>query len=147
MDHLGQQVFALEAAPSLRRGGDQLENHHLGGLLRQRSLGAEGPVPHGGEHAFDGIRGPDVIPVLGGEIVEGEQRVAVLGQALHRLGVLGRVLLHKYVQGGLRRGPIRRHPDLPQVLLHRRLHGLGNLVQHVGGLVHCADRSRFCQRA
>ncbi len=47
---------------------------------------------HGRKGAFDGIGGANVLPVLGREVVEGEQHVAVLGQAGHRFVVLGAVL-------------------------------------------------------
>src|SRR5918998_3281284 len=79
-----------------------------------------------------------MVPVLGWEVVEGEQRVAVLEQAGDRLLVLGRVLLG---EGGDRRlggGAVRRLPDLAQVPLRRRLDGFRQLVQDIGGLMHPA---------
>ena len=50
-------------------------------------------MTHGGEHALDRIRGAQVVPVLGGKVEEGEQRLAILGQAGDRLVVLGAVLV------------------------------------------------------
>lgn len=47
------------------------------------------PHPHGGEGDLDRVGGPQVSPVLGREVVEGEQHVAVLGQALRGHGILG----------------------------------------------------------
>jgi len=44
-------------------------------------------VAHRGERAFDDVRRAQVLPVLGREVVEGEQRVAILDQALDRLVV------------------------------------------------------------
>ena len=40
-----------------------------------------------GERAFDDVRRAQMLPVLGREVVEGEQRVAILDQALDRLVV------------------------------------------------------------
>src|SRR5512132_4102173 len=42
-------------------------------------------VPHRGEHALDRVGRAQVIPVLGREVVEGQQRVSVLDQAGGRL--------------------------------------------------------------
>ena len=43
----------------------------------------------GGKGALDRVAGADVLPVLGREVVESEQRVAVLGQAIGGLVVFG----------------------------------------------------------
>ena len=48
-----------------------------------------GAETDGGEGGLDGVDGAEVDPLLGREVVEGEQAVAVLDQAVHRLGVLG----------------------------------------------------------
>src|SRR3954454_13451496 len=97
---LRQQVLALQPAPGFGGRHDELEDHQPGGVLRQRALGPHRAVPDGGEHALDGVGGAQMVPVLGREVVEGEQRVAVLGQAGDRLLVFGPVLLGK---GGDRR--------------------------------------------
>ena len=44
-------------------------------------------MAHRGERAFDDVRRVQVLPVLGREVVEGEQRVAILNQALDRVVV------------------------------------------------------------
>jgi hypothetical protein len=44
------------------------------------SLGAHGSVAHGGERAFDDVGRAQMLPVLGREVAEGEQRIAILGQ-------------------------------------------------------------------
>ena len=46
--------------------------------MRQAALGAHGAVADGSEDAFDGVGRPDMPPVLGREVVEGQQGVAVL---------------------------------------------------------------------
>lgn len=55
---------------------------------RQTSVLA-GPQPHGGEGALDDIRAAHVLPGLGGHVVEGQPRVAILGQTLGGLVVAG----------------------------------------------------------
>src|SRR5215212_11694751 len=81
LDHLGEALRAVQPAPvPLGRLGE-LEHHGQGGLTRQAALGLVGPQPDGSEGAFDRVAGPDVLPVLGGEVVEGEQALTVLAQA------------------------------------------------------------------
>ena len=92
-------------------------------------------MPNGGEDAFDGVAGAQMIPVLGGEVVEGENRLAVFGQAGHCFLVFGAVFLGERVHRGLRGGAGRRLPDLAQIGLHCRLHGFRELVQHIRGVV------------
>ncbi len=92
-------------------------------------------MPDRGEDGLDWVRGAQMIPVLGREIEEGEQGVAVPGQALGRLGVLGPVLLDEARDRRLGCRPGRRHGDLPDVGLHGALKGLRHLVEEVGGLV------------
>ena len=69
-------------------------------------------MPDGGEHALDRVGRPQVVPVLGREVVERQQRVPVLGQAGDRLLVLGPILLGERRDGCLRRRPVRRVPNL-----------------------------------
>src|SRR5215471_7650675 len=79
-----------------------------------------------------------MLPVLGREIVEGEQRRAILDQALDRLVV--------FDAPGLDEGIERRerillglgHPDLLQRSLGLKLLALRQLVEDIGGLVHPA---------
>ena len=103
LDDLGQLVFALQAPPCFRGRGDELEHHEPGGLGRQRSFCPHGPMTHGGEHALDRVRCAQVVPVLGGKIEEGEQGLAILGQAGDRLVVLGAVFVGEPVDRGLGR--------------------------------------------
>ena len=56
-------------------------------------------MSHRGERAFDRIRPPQVLPVLGGEVVEGEQRIAILVRH-DRLGVFRSVAFRKRREGG-----------------------------------------------
>ncbi len=90
-DEHGQDVFTLQAPPGFRGGDDELEDHEPGGLLGQGALGSHRPVPDRREDAFDGVRGAQMVPVLGREVEEGQERLAVLGQAFGGLGVFGTV--------------------------------------------------------
>ncbi len=56
---------------------DSFEHHQPSGGRRQRALGAYRPVPLGREHALDRI-GAQVIPMLGRNVVEGQQCIAML---------------------------------------------------------------------
>ena len=56
---------------------------------------------HGGEGALDRVGRAQVLPVLGGELVEGQQAIPVLDQVVDGLVVLGAVGLEEEVEGGL----------------------------------------------
>jgi hypothetical protein len=75
------------------RAVDQLGDEGKRRLVGEASLPADRPVAHGGESAFDGICGPQVLPVLGRKIVEREQRLAIFLETLDRLVVLDLVAL------------------------------------------------------
>lgn len=87
------------------------------------------------EHAFNGVRGPQMVPMFGWKVEEGQQRFAILDQALDCFVVFRAVFFGKQVNRYLGAGPARRHVDLAQVLLHVGLHRERDLVQDVGGLV------------
>jgi len=50
-------------------------------------LGLADAVPHGRKRAFNWIGGSQMLPVLGREVVEQQQCVAIFGEALGGLGV------------------------------------------------------------
>src|SRR5262245_3101942 len=76
--------MTIEATPASLGGLGELEDHRERGLVRKTSLGAHGSVAHGRERAFDDVRRPQVFPVLGWEVVEGEERIAILDKAFGR---------------------------------------------------------------
>ena len=55
-------------------------------------------MPHRGKDALDRIRRAQMIPMLGREIEEGQQRIAIPGQAGHGLFVFGAVFVFEPVQ-------------------------------------------------
>ena len=58
-------------------------------------------MPDRGKGAFDRVRRPDMFPMLGGEVVVGEQVGAVLGQAFRRAVVFHSVSLDEEIEGGV----------------------------------------------
>ena len=88
-----------------------------------------------GEHALDRVRGAQVVPVLGREIVEGKQGLGVLGQAGHRAGIFDTVFFLEGLDGGQRGGSGFSAMDIPQIGTHARLHGFRKVVDHVRNLV------------
>ena len=77
-----------------------------------------------------------MIPMFRREVIEREQRLAILRQAFDRLGIFRPVFFSEDVDRRLRSRAVRRKPDLAQVLLYAGLHGESDLFQHVRRLVH-----------
>ena len=98
-DELWQLVLPVEPAPGRLRGLDQLEHHDDGGVVGQAAFAAGGTMADGGECALDGVAGADVLPMLGREIVERQQRLAILGQARGCLVVFRMVFGEEAVEG------------------------------------------------
>ena len=73
-----QLVVAIEATPAFLGGLGELEDHGERGVVRETSLGAHCAVAHRRERAFDDVGCAQMLPVLGREVVEGQQRVAIL---------------------------------------------------------------------
>ena len=70
-----------------------------------------------------------MVPVLGREVEEGEQRFPILRQAGDRLLVLGGVFIGEHVDRRLGRPAGRRAVNLAKVGLHVELNREGDLVQ------------------
>ena len=138
-NNLWQLVVAVKAAPGLLRAFDQLEHHSERGPVREASLRADRPVSNGREGAFDRIRGAQVFPMFGREVVEGEQRVPVLFQAFGALLVFDGIGLDEGIERRLGVLPRFGHPDVLQHALGLGLLALGQLVENVSGLMHPAS--------
>ena len=65
-----QLVVAIETTPAFLRAFEQFEDHRERGPVRQATLGSDRAMAHGSEGAFNGIGRPQVLPVLGWEVVE-----------------------------------------------------------------------------
>jgi hypothetical protein len=84
LDQLRQLVVASEPMPVFLRGVGQLEDHGERGLVREAAFRSDGPMPHGREGAFDRVGRSQVLPVLGGEVVEGEQECVQMPRKMAR---------------------------------------------------------------
>jgi hypothetical protein len=100
-DDFGQAILSVEFAPFLLGGQHQLVGHRQRCLAAEAAFGFCGSVADGGEGTFDGIRRPDVLPMLSREVVKGEQIGPVLGQAFGRPVVFHAVSLDEEVEGGV----------------------------------------------
>src|SRR5450759_2319249 len=85
------QVRRVHGSPAGLRGLDELERHRDPGGSGTGSPRDPAPKPDGGEGRLDRVGGTQVDPVLGGEVVEREQHVEVLGDLGDRPGPLGSV--------------------------------------------------------
>lgn len=94
------------------------------------------PQPHRRKGRFHLVRRVDMDPVFRRKIVERQQPLAVLGQAIGRLGIFALVRHHKQVKGHLGLGTIRHLPDGLEPLLSLGLHALRQFVQNIGRFVH-----------
>src|SRR5215813_11863329 len=74
----GDQVGCVDGTPAVLGGFDELERHGQARCPRAGALGDLGAVAHGGEGGLDRVGGPQVHPVLGGVVVEGEQLAEVV---------------------------------------------------------------------
>ena len=81
-----QAKCAVEFAPFLLCRHHQPKSHSQGGLAAEAAFGLFGPVSYGGKSALDGVAGPDVFPMFGGEIVE---RVSDLLCIVKRGAIMG----------------------------------------------------------
>jgi hypothetical protein len=71
-NELWQLVVTVEASPTSLRGFDELEDYGKCRAVRQAALRADRSVPHSGKRTFDGIGGPQMLPMLGREVIEGQ---------------------------------------------------------------------------
>ena len=124
-DDVGQVFGTVQQSPSLRSRFHELIDHRQAGSAGAVALGLAVPQPHGGERALDGVGGPQVNPVLGREVVERQEHVAIFLQAFDRFGVLGTIRFQEGVEGLLGLHLLLGHPDLMELLLGRTLQALG----------------------
>jgi hypothetical protein len=141
-----QEAVAFEAASALLSSLRELEDHRQRGFVGEATLRSGRAMANGGKRAFDRVCGPRVFPMLGGKVVEGEQRVTIFGKALGCFFAFAAVGLDEDVESGFGGAPCLRHPDVVQRTLNLAVQAVGQLVEHVGGLVHPTTlRSRVRQ--
>jgi len=100
-DDFGQTILPAELAPFLLGREHQLVRHRQRRLAAETAFGLDCAMPDRGEGALDRVRGPDMFPLLGGEVVVGEQVGAVLGQAFRRAVVFHAVSRDEEIEGGV----------------------------------------------
>ena len=84
-DNFRQLAVAIEPTPTFLGGLGEFEDHGERGPVRETSFGAHRAVADCRERAFDDVGRAQMLPVLGGEVVERQQCVSILDQALDRL--------------------------------------------------------------
>ena len=135
LDDFRQLVLTLQSAPGFRRCHHKLENDEATGVLGQRAFHPDLAAPDHREPAFNEVHGPQMVPVIGGEVEEREQRLSISDQAIDGFVVFGRLFLGECRHSGQRRRAVRRKPDFAQILTTR---WAGRALQ-----TRCA-RSPFC---
>ena len=110
----------VDGAPAGLGGLDQLERHRDAGGPGAGALGDPLAQPDGGEGRLDRVRGAQVDPVLGGEVVERQQHVEVVGDLRDGLGPLGAVARPRTPSPPPRRGPCPRRCRSPPAPPSRR---------------------------
>ena len=73
-------------------------------LADEAAFGLVGSIQNGCEGAFDRVRRPDVCPVFGREVLEGEQICAVLGQAFDGSVIIHAIGIYEEIERGLSGG-------------------------------------------
>lgn len=137
--HVGDEFVAVEASPALLGGVEELVGHRERGLLRPGTLRDLGPELDGREAALDRVGGPEVAPVLGGEVVERQQLGLVIGDLLDGLGELRAVLPGERLDRGCRVLAVLGVVDVLDGLLGCELGRLWEAVEAVGCFVNPAS--------
>ena len=136
LDDLAEPVGAVQAAPMSFGGFDQLEDHGECGVARQAAPGLVGPQPNRRECALDRVGAADMLPVLGRDVVEGKQGIAILGETGAGLSVFRSILGKEAIEGLVGTDSVFSVIDLMKIALGLFLHRLRQIVQNVGRLVH-----------
>jgi hypothetical protein len=111
-DDLGKMVITVQAMPTRLGRLCELVSHGKRRLVREASFRPCRSMADGCEGALDRVGRPQMLPVLGGEVVEGEQHVTILRQAFDRLVVLRAVDFRESIEGGLGIPRGLGHPDV-----------------------------------
>src|ERR1700674_2430832 len=77
-DHLRQCVVAVETAPAFLGSLGKLEDHGERGLVRKAAFGTHRAMADGCEGAFNRVGCTQVLPVLGREVMNRRQGLAIL---------------------------------------------------------------------
>ena len=110
LNDFGQAICSAEFSPFLFRRHHKFEDHGHSRFAAHAALRFACSVAYGGEDAFDRVGGSDVLPVLGREVVERQQHVAIFDQLLDRPLVFHAVGCHAPVTSGIRAKYSERPP-------------------------------------
>ena len=115
--------------------GHEFECHCQARCTAEAPFGFASAMSDGGEGAFDGIGGADVLPMLSWEVIEGQQHVAIFGQLAHGFVVFHAIGCDEDVKGrvGIHAG--FGLPNIMQMTFGFGLHRLRHRVQNMTGLV------------
>ncbi len=138
LDDLSQPAEPAQPSPAGFRALAELEHHVEHGVAAQAAPGRPGPVADRSKGRLDRVGGANALPVLGREVEEVHQLLAIPDPLHCGLGILVLIAGQETVEGPVGMVPGLRHPDLLQCRLHPGLDGLRHGGQHVDGLVHPA---------
>ena len=122
---------AAQLTPAFLGALAEFEHHMQHAVPAKAALGALGSMPDRSEGAFNGVRCADALPVLGWEIVESEQLVAILDQAFGGFGVFRPEGFDEQIEGFV---GVLAGLGLPNVMQHFLGLGLGSLGQVIQGI-------------
>lgn len=132
------QFMAVEAPPFPFAFAAQFVDQGEGGGTRAAPFGLVGTVPDHGKTRFDRVGRAQMDPVGRGEVIKAQQLRVIFLQARRRFGILVGVGFAEVGEGLLGRGAGRCQVDLLKEVLGVWLQFLGQLVEHVGRLMHPA---------
>lgn len=132
------EMGRVHSRPPGLGGLNELEDHGQCGSPGSCAFGDLGPQSHGGEGRLDRVGGPQVDPVLGGEVEERQQLVLVICDPLDDLGVLSPVSPLEVTDGPGRVLLVLGVVDLLDRTLGRGLGGLREGVEHICSFMHPA---------
>lgn len=127
----GDEVGAVDGPPAGLGGLDELEGHGEAGGSGAGALGDLCSEPDRGEGRLDRVGGPQVDPVLGGEVEERQQRLKVVDDLGDRFRLLGPELGRERVGGGRGVAAVLGITDLRQGPASGGLSGLRERVEDV----------------
>src|SRR5260370_31177423 len=87
----GDLVWRADAPPRLLGRLDQLECQTEKGRSRNTIARARRAMPDGRKRRFNGVCGPQVLPVLRRKVVEGQQFIAIVCELPGGLRIFGRI--------------------------------------------------------
>ena len=135
---LDQVIEPVQASPLFLGTLAEFEHHMQHAVTGQTPLRAFRPVADRCKGRFNWVGGPNALPVLGREFVEGEQFSPVFLQAQDRLRALRFIRFDEQIEGLLSSHFGLCLPDFVQRLFDFGLTGLRRVIQYIRRLVHPA---------